>query len=131
MGSSSAPDMHAYVEHPGYDSVTSESISSEVDSMYVEQGSSESMDTSSTDPRNVCHSLILLETSLSDEHSSDDMLLARGSPIMFRMSPGVNELALPQEQSSPNLSSDEMPAEMPLARAPNSAALVSNMMPPP
>ena len=34
--SSSAPDMHDYVEHPGYESVTSESLSSEVDSMIVE-----------------------------------------------------------------------------------------------
>jgi len=93
----------------------------------VEQGGSESMDTSSTDPRNVCHSLTLLETSLSEEHSSDDMLLARGSPILFMISPGVNEQALPQEQTSPNLSSDEMP----LARSPMSAASMSNMMPPP
>ena len=100
-------------------SLTSKSLSSEVDSMIVEQGSCENMDTSSTDPTNL---LILLET--TDEHSADDMLMARWSPILFRMSP--------QEQSSPNLSSDEMPAEMgpemPLSRAPNYAAPMSNMM---
>ena len=121
---SSAPDMLAYVEHPGYDSV-----SSEADSMYVELGGSESMGTSPT--MNVCqsrHSLTLLETSLSEEHSSDDMLLARGSPILFMMSPGVNEQALPQEPTSPNLFSDEMPLAR---RSPMSAAPMSFMMPPP
>ena len=111
--------MHDYVDHPGYESLTSESLSSEIDSMIVEQGSCENIDTSSTDPTNL---LILLET--TDEHSADDMLMARWSPILFRMSP--------QEQSSPNLSSDEMPAEMgpemPLSRAPNYAAPMSNMM---
>merc|ERR1712030_234655 len=56
---------------------------------YVELGGSESMGTSPT--MNVCqsrHSLTLLETSLSEGHSSDDMLLARGSPILFMMPPG-------------------------------------------
>merc|ERR1712055_475924 len=86
------------------------------------------MGTSSTDPRNVCHSLTLLETSLSEEHYSDDMLLARGSPILFMMSPGVNEQAFPQEPTSPNLFSDEMPLAR---RSPMSAAPMSFMMPPP
>ena len=118
---SSAPDMLAYVEHPGYDSV-----SSEADSMDVELGgtASESMGTT-TDSMNVepRHSLSLLETTTSEGHSSDEMLLARRSPILFMMPPGVREPALVQEPTSPILFSDEMP----LARR----SPISFMMPPP
>merc|ERR1712179_46684 len=89
--SSSAPEINDDVDHPG-----DETLSSEIDSMIVQQGSCDNLDTSSTDPT----LLVLLET--SDEDSADDMpLIARWSPILFRMSG--------QEQGS---SDAEMPAEM-------------------
>ena len=104
--SSSAPEINDDVDHLGDESLSSASLSTEIDSMIVEQGSCENMDTSSTDPT----LLVLLET--SDEDSADDMLIARWSPILFRMSA--------QEQGS---SDAEMPAEMgpdlALSRAPN------------
>merc|ERR1712030_30904 len=65
---------------------------------------SESMGTT-TESMNVepRHSLSLLETTTSSGQSSDEMPLARRSPILFMMLPGVREPARVQEPTSPIL----------------------------
>ena len=97
---SSDPEINDDVGLPDVDQPEDETLTSEIGSMIVQQGSCDDLDTSSTDPTLA----VLIET--SDEDSADDMpLMARWSPILFRMSPMSD-----QEQGSSD--DAEMPAEM-------------------
>jgi len=99
---SSDPEINDDVGLPDVDHPENETFTSEIGSMIVQQGSCDDLDTSSTDPTLA----VLLET--SDEDSADD-ILARWSPILFRISPmsESDDAEMPAEMGDTNRSNSQ------------------------
>ena len=99
---SSDPEINDDVGLPDVDQPEDETLTSEIGSMIVQQGSCDDLDTSSTDPTLA----VLLET--SDEDSADD-ILARWSPILFRISPmsESDDAEMPAEMGDTNRSNSQ------------------------
>ena len=100
---SSDPEINDDVGLPDVDHPEDETLTSEIGSLIVQQGSCDDLDTSSsTDPTLA----VLLET--SDEDSADD-ILARWSPILFRISPmsESDDAEMPAEMGDTNRSNSQ------------------------